>query len=243
MSQYTKDNPDGIAEMFSSIAPKYDRGNYALSLGLHKRWNQALINSTLREKPPQIYLDLCCGTGEISFTYLKSCHGVTLPPEKTYLLDFSGSMLAQAEKRAKTLGVDIHNLIYLQADAQVIPLPDQSVDAVTMAYGIRNIKDPTMAINEIKRVLKPGGRLGILELTRPQNSLLRAGHKVYLHTLVPLLGRLMTPNADAYRYLKKSIQAFVPPEQIIATLEETGFQEAKQTPLLGGVATLITGVL
>jgi demethylmenaquinone methyltransferase/2-methoxy-6-polyprenyl-1,4-benzoquinol methylase len=110
-----------------------------------------------------------------------------------------------------------------------------------MAYGIRNVQDPKSCIHEVARLLKPGGRLGILELTRPSFPLLRLGHQFYLKTIIPFFGKWLTDNEDAYRYLCRSIQTFIEPQEIEKLLIEARFQKTKRIPLTGGIATLIVG--
>jgi demethylmenaquinone methyltransferase / 2-methoxy-6-polyprenyl-1,4-benzoquinol methylase len=187
---YQKENPETIQELFNAIAKQYDRVNGVLSLQLHRYWNSKLVNSLLRKRESETILDLCCGTGEIAFRFLQKSHR----PCEAYLLDFSEEMLLCGEEKAKKCKLQTHQIHYLQADAQEIPLPDSSVDCITMAYGIRNIKDPLRCAKEAFRVLRPGGYFGILELTQPANVLLRMGHQLYLKTAVPLLGKWLTSN-------------------------------------------------
>lgn len=234
--QYTKEKPETIQAMFGSIAKSYDRTNGVLSMQLHKRWNAELIKRVMEPSHPKAILDLCCGTGEIAFTYLRK----TSKPCRAYLLDFCKEMLDCARMKAKKLALDSHhNISYLHADAQIIPLADNSVDCVTIAYGIRNVKDPANCMREVLRVLRPGGTFGILELTQPTNPLLRFGHTLYLRTLLPILGWLFSSNKGAYNYLRRSIQAFIKPIKLEKTLLQTGFRHTAIIPLWGGIATIL----
>jgi len=237
MNQYDKNSPASIRRLFDSIARNYDKTNEALSFYLNRRWNQTLIDELLLPAKPKKFLDLCCGTGAIAFNYLKK----TKEPVCAYLLDFSEEMLKQARSAADKLGMERHQLIYLQADAQKIPLTSSEVSCVTLAYGIRNVADPRECIREVHRILEPGGRFGILELTQPKNRLLKWGHQFYLRSLVPWIGKLLTSNEQAYQYLTNSIQVFIPPEQLESLLREEGFIDIRQKPLFGGTATLLTG--
>lgn len=242
--QYRKEDAESIQEMFTSIAPRYDRGNAVLSCGLFHFWNKALIEATLLQPPtPMRILDLCCGTGEITLRHLKMAHkrGVPLDDQKITLVDFSSGMLAQAQKRIAQVPHYGATLQFNCADAQALPYPDNHFDAVVIAYGIRNITVPRHCLDEVYRVLRPGGRLGIVELTRPRHSLLRLGHFLYLRTFVPLLGRLVTDNQDAYNYLQKSVETFVTPDQLLHTLRMSGFSTPIARPLMGGIATLFLG--
>ena len=237
MTGYQKNDPESIQKMFNSIAKQYDRTNAILSFNMQKRWNRTLVEQTIVPKQPEVLLDLCCGTGAIAFEYLKK----TQDPLKVYMLDFSEKMLDCAKLQAKKLDIDHHNIYYLQADAQVIPLLNNSVDCATIAYGIRNIKNPSTCIQDVYRVLKPGGTFGLLELTQPNHPLLQSLHGLYLRNILPVIGKLTTSNKEAYEYLCNSIQSFMPPEKIKKQMQTSGFKEIKQHSLLGGVATVLIG--
>lgn len=234
---YAQNNPNSIQEMFNSIAKDYDFGNAVLSFQTHHYWNKQLLRYTLESLKSPTLLDLCCGTGDIAFSYLKT------QKEKTYvhLLDFSKEMLLCAQEKAKKLNLDHHHLKFIQGDALQVPLPNASVDAVTIAYGIRNVQNPEGCIGEMARVLKPGGRAGILELTRPRSSLLRGVHWTYLKFLLPLLGRWVTSNKQAYDYLSQSIYQFSSPDTLKGLMQKHGFQNLAIHPLFGGIASIIVG--
>ncbi len=231
---YNKNNPETIQRMFGAIAKRYDRTNAILSFSMHNLWNRALVKMLAEHRPRKI-LDLCCGTGEITYTLLKH----SPDPTQVYLLDFCPEMLECAKARGSN--IQGHTLNYIQGDAQEVSLPDQCVDAVSVAYGVRNIKEPRKCFTEAFRVLRPGGRFGILELTRPKNRVLRAGHTLYLRTILPIIGKLVTSNRDAYQYLCNSIETFVDPELIVPELSDVGFKNVQSRPLMGGIASLITG--
>lgn len=235
MNPYNKQNPDSIQKMFGSIAKQYDRTNAILSFQMHKKWNNELITNVLGKTSPRTYLDLCCGTGEISLNYLNKCQN----PCDAYLLDFCAEMLVCAKERAAQLNSHKHKITYLQADAQAVPLTKESIDCATMAYGIRNIPNTEKCFREIYRVLKHGGKIGILELTQPKNPLLKMGHSLYLNLVLPLMGKLVTSNKDAYQYLCNSIKTFVKPEDLEKSLLTLGFKNTRIIPLSGGIATLL----
>lgn len=234
MNVYNKNDPESIQKMFGSIAKSYDRTNAVLSFQMHRYWNWQLIRTTLLKSKPRTYLDLCCGTGEISINYLKKISD----PSETYLLDFCPEMLAVAKERAKNLTTS-HKITFLHADAQEIPLPDQSIDCITMAYGIRNIPNQKKCFNEIFRVLRKNGSLGILDLTQPQNPFLKTGHSFYLNHVVPVMGKWVTSNQEAYQYLCRSIKSFAKPEELKKMLEESGFKTPFIKNLMGGIATIL----
>jgi demethylmenaquinone methyltransferase/2-methoxy-6-polyprenyl-1,4-benzoquinol methylase len=236
MSDYNKNDPVTIQNMFNSIAKQYDRTNAILSFRMFKRWNRILIDKTITPAKPEVLLDLCCGTGAIAFEYLKKKQD----PIKVYMLDFSEGMLEYAKSQARHHEIDHHNIHYLHADAQTIPLLSNSVNCATIAYGIRNIKEPNLCIKDVYRVLKPGGTFGILELTQPCNRFMRFGHSIYLKHCLPILGKMVTSNKEAYRYLCNSIHAFIP-ETLKQEMEAAGFKNVHQFSLFGGVATILVG--
>ena len=232
MTQYKKNDPESIALMFDKIAKEYDKTNAIMSFRFHKIWNKKLVDKVCSHQP-KVLIDLCAGTGEITYEYLKRQRS----PHVAHLVDFSGEMLECAKHKGKNLH---HDLFYHQADVQKLPLDAAVGDAATMAYGIRNVKDPLKCIQEVHRVLKPGGFFGILELTRPANPFLAFGHKLYLEKFVPVMGKIFASDKNAYQYLSNSIKTFSEPSKISKMLSQTGFKEIKIIPLFGGIATLIT---
>lgn len=225
---YHKSTPETIQAMFATIAQNYDRANTIFSLGLHKRWNQQLVKAV---GPTKLLLDLCAGTGEIAFRFLHH-----YPQTKALLLDFCPEMLAVAKQKGASFN---HRFKTIQGDAQAIALSDESVDGVTIAYGIRNVKEPKRCFQEVSRVLRPKGRFGLLELTRPHFPLLQKIHSHYTKMLLPLLGKAAAKNIHAYRYLADSIQNFVTPRELEQSLSQCGFKTIKRRSLMGGTATLL----
>jgi demethylmenaquinone methyltransferase / 2-methoxy-6-polyprenyl-1,4-benzoquinol methylase len=228
---YQQSAPETIQAMFASIAEHYDRANTAFTFGLHKKWNQQLIDAL---SSSQRLLDVCAGTGEIAFGFLK--HN---PHAEAILLDFCPEMLAIAQKK----GDPFHDRFeMIQADAQAIPLADASVDAVSIAYGIRNVKEPAKCFHEVYRVLASRGRFGILEATRPPSRVMKSGHRLYTRLIVPLLGKMAARNKEAYKYLVNSVETFAAPDAVEASLREAGFRHIHRRPLTGGVAMLFTSI-
>lgn len=228
---YLKEAPETIRAMFGAIAPGYDRANAVMSLGLHHRWNRELARTALRQAPVNQLLDLCSGTGEIAF------HCQHLAPQiDCTLVDFCPEMVALAQAKADRRGLQMRHLV---GDAHALSLEDASFDAVTCAYGLRNLHSPELAAREVHRVLRPGGVWAILELTRPSMPLWSLLHRLYLRSAVPLLGRLMAGDRAAYTYLPASIQTYSPPETWKALLRATGFTPIREKRLLGGIATLL----
>jgi len=223
---YEKSSPETIQTLFSKIASRYDLCNKALSFNLHKRWNKKLVNLLLGSG--ENILDLCAGTGDIAFEFKRNA-----PNSKVTLLDFCEPMLAVAKSKAEVLG---HSFEFVQGDATKLPFGDKEFSQVSVAYGIRNVQDPVKCMAEAYRVLKPGGVFGILELTRPENWVVRVLHSWYLKVFVPLIGRLITGNKEAYQYLDQSIKNF---QLFKSQLESVGFQEVRVIPLTFGIASII----
>jgi demethylmenaquinone methyltransferase/2-methoxy-6-polyprenyl-1,4-benzoquinol methylase len=234
---YSKDSPQTIQSMFDSIAEGYDRTNFVLSLSLHRRWNRSLVNAVKARAPGPFLVDLCAGTGDIAFDYLNN---ITTAGHAV-LIDFSPKMLDLAKKKALTPSLSRHQIEFIESDVQQLPLRDNLADCATIAYGIRNVKEPIRCIEETLRVLKPGGCLGILELTRPHSRLLSWGHRIYMKMLSPFIGKMIADNPDAYHYLTNSIQAFASPDELAAMMRSVGFTDVQSTPLFGGIATIILG--
>lgn len=234
MTKYTQQKPTSIQDMFGSIAQNYDKTNQVISFRFNQRWNKLLIEAVKLEHQPKVLLDLCAGTGEVAYGWLRN----QSEPSKAILLDFCQEMLDIAKSKAQKIDLGKHQVDYIQADAQQIPLPDECVDCVTIAYGIRNVKEPRLCSHEVLRVLRPGGKFAILELTQPQNSFLRMAHGFYMQKVMPFLGGLLTANGEAYRYLCNSVQGFVKPKELEQVLRHAGFKQITSRPLMGGIATL-----
>jgi len=237
MTLYDKQSPESIQKMFGSIAKKYDRGNAILSMHLHKLWNAELVRQITKNHSPMTLLDLCSGTGDIAFKFLKTSKS----HRTSILVDFCPEMLAHAKAKAYLLKLNHHCIKYLHADVQNLPLQENYCLCAYMAYGIRNVKDPLKCFQEVFRVLKPGGVFGILELTKPSNPLVRIGHSLYLRKVLPLIGKWISANQAAYEYLCNSIHHFVPPAQLIDLLKQAGFIKTKVKSLTFGTATILIG--
>lgn len=229
--KYSKAEPESIQAMFGSIAQQYDRTNAVLSFQLHRYWNRLLVSHVSGNS----LADLCCGTGEIALAFLKRSQ----ESKKAYLMDFCPEMLSCAQEKAAHLDIVRHQVDYITADVQKIPLDNLSVDCATIAYGIRNVKEPRLCIEEVYRILQTGGQFGILELTRPNNKILRKMHQLYLRYVLPIVGKCLTSNQNAYEYLCQSIHHFTDPDELVAILKKIGFVNIVKKPLTGGIATLI----
>lgn len=228
----TNKDPEIIQTMFGKIAKQYDFTNSILSFQLHKLWNRQLTRSL---KAENILLDICSGTGEIAYNWL----GEQKTPKSAIFLDFCEEMLEGAKAKRLPHLIKGHHLQFIQADATKLPIDNQSVDAVSVAYGIRNVQQPEKCFKEVFRVLRKEGTFSILELTEPNNRILRFFHNIYLTKFLPLAGGFLTKEKEAYAYLAKSVQTFSKPEELKKLLLETGFKTVQIRSLTGGIATLI----
>lgn len=226
-------NPETIQGMFSKIADSYDFTNGILSFQLYRFWNQKLSQQFSHCNS---LLDLCSGTGEIAYRWLKSQKNA----RQVYMLDFCEQMLNLAESKSLPYYIKGHKLNFLHADATCIPLAKDSVDGVSLAYGIRNIQNPLQCFEEAFRVLKPHGRLAILELTEPSSKILKSLHRFYLTKILPKIGGLISKEPQSYEYLSQSIASFTKPTTLKEYLHQVGFPKVKVEPLTFGIATLIT---
>ncbi len=220
-----------VQAMFSEIAPKYDFLNRLLSFGIDRRWRRR-VQKRLGLGGEHHLLDLCCGTGDLALVFAKDQVRVSGA-------DFTYAMLPLARKKAAGLQREVQ---WSQADAQALPFPDQTFDAITIAFGIRNVYDPQMALRECLRVLKPGGRLAVLEFFPIPNRFWGACFRFYFHHLLPLIAKVVRAGrTGAYRYLPESVESFASVSQFQQWMESAGFQACTDEALTGGVARLMMG--
>ncbi len=238
MAIYNKNHPDSIKKMFGSIAKRYDKVNAILSLNMHKRWNKKLVDFLPPPTVEHTLLDLCCGTGDVAFSYL----AMASIRQRVIMVDFCREMLDCAVEKAESLKLNHHQIEVIQADVQSLPLKDHEVSCAAIAYGIRNVQDPLKCFKEVFRVLKPGGTLGLLELVSPTHKIIRLGHKLYLKTILPLVGRWVAANQDAYEYLCESIPKFTSSHNLHELLITAGFSSVKEIKLAFGAAALLVAV-
>jgi demethylmenaquinone methyltransferase / 2-methoxy-6-polyprenyl-1,4-benzoquinol methylase len=214
--------PEGVRNMFDRIAPVYDVMNRVTTAGLDQRWRRATVRAVVR--PGDRVLDAACGTGDLAVIAAKSGASVTG-------LDFSPRMLERARRKAPQVE-------WVQGDLLALPFPDANFDVATVGFGVRNVADIARAIAELRRVLRPGGRLAILELTRPRGPL-RWFYALWFDRMVPLLGKLL-PGGEAYTYLPASVRRFPGPDELAAQLE--GFGGVGYRLYAGGIVSLHTAV-
>lgn len=218
-----------VAGLFGRIAPWYDFLNHFLSLGFDVAWRRRLVRCIPASCAPHI-LDLAAGTLDVSREILRR-H----PTSRVLAMDFSYPMLVRGRKKIQARAIPV---LLAAADGRCLPLPDQSVDCVTMAFGIRNIVPRQAAYGEIMRVLKPGGRFCILEFGAGRQKILRGIYNIYLHRLLPWIGRAFSGDGQAYRYLAETIQSFPDARQLSAELVAAGFSRVYSFPLTGGIVQI-----
>jgi demethylmenaquinone methyltransferase/2-methoxy-6-polyprenyl-1,4-benzoquinol methylase len=218
----------GGGEMFDTIARRYDRMNRLISLGLDQRWRRRAV-AALALRPGQTALDLATGTGDVA-RMIARAH----PEALVIATDPSLGMLDVAREKARPFGERVRIAV---GDAQAIDLPDAAVDAVSMAFGIRNVEDRPRALREMARVTRPGGRIAILELSDPRRGPLAALLRFHVHEVVPRLGGALA-SPGVYAYLARSIAAFPEPEAFAATMAEAGLDVLEVAPLTLGVVCL-----
>jgi demethylmenaquinone methyltransferase/2-methoxy-6-polyprenyl-1,4-benzoquinol methylase len=216
--------PDAVRAMFDRIAPVYDVMNRVMTAGLDGRWRRLAAAAVVH--PGDRVLDAACGTGDLAVADRKAGAG------KVSGLDFSERMLERA--RRKDASID-----WVQGDMLALPFADGTFDAATVGFGVRNVADLELALRELRRVLRPGGRLAILEITRPR-GVLRPFFSLWFDRIVPLLGKIL-PGGSAYTYLPASVKRFPDAETLARLLEESGFGEVKVRLLAGTIVALHTG--
>jgi demethylmenaquinone methyltransferase / 2-methoxy-6-polyprenyl-1,4-benzoquinol methylase len=223
-----------VRGMFDRIAGVYDRMNRAMTAGLDREWRERAADRAELE-PGDAALDVCCGTGDLALALRRRAG----PEGRVVGCDFSEPMLELAREKADAL--DLSDVEFAWADALDLPHEDESFDAVTVAFGVRNLADLPRGIAELTRVLRPGGRLVILEITRPQRPPLSVFHALWFDHVVPLLGRLAGDSA-AYSYLPQSVRNFPPPEDLAELMHVAGLEHIRWTLLAGGIIAIHSGV-
>jgi demethylmenaquinone methyltransferase/2-methoxy-6-polyprenyl-1,4-benzoquinol methylase len=215
---------DGVRRMFDRIAPVYDAMNRVMTVGLDRRWRAATVRETVR--PGDRVLDACCGTGDLAIA------AQAAGASSVVGLDFSAAMLARARRKAP-------DVTFIEGDLLALPFHDASFDVAVVGFGIRNVADLEGGLRELQRVLRQGGRLGILEITTPRGAL-APFYRLWFDTIVPFLGRVL-PGGEAYTYLPASVRRFPAPEDLAALLAASGFASVRHRTFAGGIVALHIG--
>jgi demethylmenaquinone methyltransferase/2-methoxy-6-polyprenyl-1,4-benzoquinol methylase len=223
-----------VQGVFSRVASRYDLMNDVMSAGIHRLWKDAMID-WLAPRPGMRLLDVAGGTGDIAFRALRRVPGATAT-----VCDLTEGMLAEGRRRAEALRLS-DRIDWLAGDAMALPFADASFDAYTIAFGIRNVTRPEVALAEAFRVLRRGGRLMVLEFSRVPNDLLRSVYDAYSMNVIPAMGQIVAGDRESYRYLVESIRRFPDQETFAAMIRAAGFGQVAFRNLTMGVAALHSG--
>lgn len=228
-AEHPQERADLVRQMFDRVSVKYDLNNALLSFGLDRYWLWR-AKRTLNLAPEAQVIDLCCGTGAVTRTL-----AAAVPQGRVVGVDFSDGMLAAATKHQSPQGSG--EIVYLRSDVLNVPEPSHTFDAVTIAYGPRNIVDLPALWKEMTRLVKPGGQILSLELTRPR-GIVGFFHEMYLRYLVPMIGGIVSGDRQAYSYLSQTIAGFLDPGELALSMREGGLEEVRVIPLSGGIVTI-----
>ena len=225
-----------IQQMFQRIARRYDLTNTVLSFGLHHRWRARAIALAGADAQKRV-LDLCCGTGDLAFSFADAAAGAS----SITALDFASAMLALAQQKRERRNQS--NVRLVCGDASSLPFVEASFDLVACAFGIRNVDDPLQTLQELHRVISPGGSVIILEFGRPRWPLFAWLYRQYSRFIIPVVGRLLTGEAAAYRYLPETSFRFPDGNDFLELLHRAQFRDGSATPILSGVAFIYRGLV
>ncbi|MGB0696253.1 MAG: bifunctional demethylmenaquinone methyltransferase/2-methoxy-6-polyprenyl-1,4-benzoquinol methylase UbiE [Rhodospirillaceae bacterium] len=241
-----------VRQVFDSVAPKYDLMNDLMSMGVHRIWKSIFVDR-LAPRPGQRFLDVAGGTGDIAFRILDRVTrraevdartDPLRPPQETpgqvLVLDINHEMIKVGRDRASDRGF-VDGLSWMVGDAQAVPLPDRSVDAYTIAFGLRNVTDIDLALREARRVLKPGGRFLCLEFSKVVLPVLDKIYDRYSFSVLPRLGQTIAGDAAAYQYLAESIRQFPAQEALVERMTQAGLRRCDHRNLSGGIAAIHCG--
>lgn len=224
-----------VEEMFDNISPTYDFMNRLMTLGIDRSWRRRLVNGVASTAPRRI-LDVATGTGDLAISLAKAN-----PQARVFGVDISEGMMEVGRKKVEA--EHLADRVTLEtADCLALPFADGSFDAVTAAFGVRNFEDLACGYREMVRVLTPGGTLNILELSVPPSPVVRPFYYLYTRGIIPLAGKLLTPDSRAYSYLPQSIAAMPQGEQMLALMEQCGLRDCRLHRLTFGAACIYTGV-
>jgi len=225
-----------VADVFHSVASRYDLMNDLMSGGIHRIWKRFTIELSGVRKGNAV-LDIAGGTGDLAARFAQ----IVGPDGRVVLADINNSMLQVGRDKLLDRGLQ-GNLEFVQADAQSLPFPDDSFDCITIAFGLRNVTDKDAALRSMLRVLKPGGRLLVLEFSKPENELLSKAYDAYSFRVLPLMGRLVANDSESYQYLAESIRMHPDQDTLRDMMEDAGFSNCEYHNMTGGVVALHKGV-
>lgn len=223
-----------IEAMFDRIAPTYDRLNHTLSLDIDRLWRRNVVRRVRRMRPRTI-LDLATGTGDLAIAMARRIGDARITG-----VDLSEKMLAVAARKVHEQGL-AGRISLLQGDALHLTLPDGAVDVVTVAFGVRNFEDIEAGLREIRRVLARGGSVVVLELSTPRTPIFGALYRFYSHRMLPAIGKIVSKDGDAYRYLPASVDRFPPPDRFVEMMRGVGFTNCRAHAQSLGIARIYVG--
>ena len=230
-----------VKGVFDSVASNYDLMNDAMSVGIHRVWKNMTI-TRLNPQPGERLLDVAGGTGDIARRFIRAADEVRIrrggAPASAVVCDINDQMLLAGIDPEKDRGMDMTRVC---GNAEALPFKDNQFDVVTISFGIRNVTDRMAALREFWRVLKPGGRLGILEFSTPPSKVISAAYDAYSFAVIPRLGQALAGDKDSYQYLIESIRKFPRQEQFAEMIREAGFANVKYQDYSTGIAALHTG--
>jgi demethylmenaquinone methyltransferase/2-methoxy-6-polyprenyl-1,4-benzoquinol methylase len=232
----TEEKAGKVAEVFHSVASSYDLMNDLMSAGIHRLWKRMTIEMSGVRRGHKV-LDIAGGTGDLAakFSRIVGSEGQVI------LADINDSMLKVGRDRLMDRGV-VNNIQFTQANAQYLPFPDNTFDVITIAFGLRNVTDKAMALRSMNRVLKPGGKLLVLEFSKPPSQLLSKIYDSYSFSILPKLGQLFASDGDSYQYLAESIRMHPDQETLKSMVEDAGFSNCDYHNMTGGIVALHRGV-
>ena len=229
-----KSKREQVEKMFDHIAPRYDFLNHFLSFGIDNKWRKTAVNMLSAESPKMI-LDVATGTGDVALLTYR-----ILKPEKITGIDISEGMLDLGRKKIETLGL-VSQIELQKGDGEAIPYENNNFDAITVAFGVRNFQNLEKGMQEMYRVLQPGGKLVVLEFSKADPGVLSAFFDFYMNVITPAIGKLIAKNKDAYQYLNDSVQAFPEGETLLTIMHEAGFTQTYLKKLSFGICTIYCG--
>lgn len=225
-----------VAEVFHSVAAKYDIMNDLMSGGIHRLWKRATIEQSAA-RPGQRILDIAGGTGDLTAKFSK----IVGNEGHVVLADINSSMLNVGRDKLLNKGI-AGNVQFVQADAQYLPFPDNYFNCITIAFGLRNVTDKDEALRSMYRILKPGGRLLVLEFSKPQNDLIEKFYDQYSFRILPTMGKIFADDAESYRYLAESIRMHPDQETLKSMMQDAGFEKTSFQNMTNGIVALHKGI-
>ena len=236
MNPYNTDQTkkEEVREMFDNIAPKYDLLNHTLSMSIDRVWRRRVVGEVRRAKPGRI-LDVATGTGDLAIAMARRIRDV-----QVLGVDLSEQMLAVARRKIEARGLD-GRIVLDRGDAERLAVADASVDVATVAFGVRNFGDLGAGLRELARTIKPGGKVVILEFSRPRNRVFRALYEFYSYKILPRIGGLVSRDKRAYEYLPASVGEFPAPEEFMAMMARAGFRNCRARSQSFGIAQIYIG--